>query len=324
MSVQILAFLGMVFAAVFLLSQGLVIPIFGEARRTRKRLRSRLKEIESTRDRPAIQSVLREKYLTELSPLERWLESLPLMENLAQVIEQAGRKMLAYRLVLAAIALSIVVAFITQSFFARPLYWIPPAVLAFTLPFLWILRLRQQRFMKFEEQFPEAIDVMKRALRAGHPFSESMRLVAEEMQDPVSREFAITFADLNYGNDVRSAMLGLLERMPSVTVMALVTSVLVQKETGGNLAEILDEIGKVIRGRFRLQRKIKTLSAEGRLSAWILAMIPFGLFAAISITTPSYLPSLLENPMGQKLIFWGFALMVVGIYWIRRIIRIDV
>ena len=153
---------------------------------------------------------------------------------------------------------------------------------------------------------------------------EPRKAVAEEMQDPVSREFAITFADLNYGNDVRSAMLGLLERMPSVTVMALVTSVLVQKETGGNLAEILDEIGKVIRGRFRLQRKIKTLSAEGRLSAWILAMIPFGLFAAISITTPSYLPSLLENPMGQKLIFWGFALMVVGIYWIRRIIRIDV
>jgi tight adherence protein B len=122
----------------------------------------------------------------------------------------------------------------------------------------------------------------------------------------------------------RRAMLGLLQRMPSLTVMALVTSVLVQKETGGNLAEILEQIAKVIRGRFRFYRKVRTLSAEGRLSAWILALMPLVLFAVISFTSPDYLPTLLEDPTGKKLIAVGFGLGVAGIYWIRRIVRLDV
>ena len=142
--------------------------------------------------------------------------------------------------------------------------------------------------------------------------------------DPVAREFELTFADINYGNDLRRAMLGLLQRVPSLTVMALVTAVLVQKETGGNLAEILDQISNVIRGRFKFYRRVKTLSAEGRLSAWILTMVPFALFAVISMTTPEYLPVLLEDPTGQKLVIFGFVMMVAGIYWIRRIIRIEV
>ena len=177
---------------------------------------------------------------------------------------------------------------------------------------------------KFEEQLPDAIDSMKRALRAGHPFSAAIKLVSEDMDDPVAREFELTFADINYGNDMRRAMLGLLQRMPSVTVMALVTSVLVQKETGGNLAEILEQISRVIRSRFRFQRKVRTLSAEGRLSAWILAMVPFVLFVVISFTTPTYLPVLLEDPIGRKLIGVGFTLGVIGIYWIRNVIRVDV
>ena len=119
-------------------------------------------------------------------------------------------------------------------------------------------------------------------------------------------------------------MLGLLQRIPSVPVMALVTSVLVQKETGGNLAEILGQISTVIRGRFRLERKIRTLSAEGRLSAWILALVPIVLFGVITVTTPDYLPTLTEDPLGQKLIIGGGIMGVIGILWIRKIIRIEV
>jgi tight adherence protein B len=129
---------------------------------------------------------------------------------------------------------------------------------------------------------------------------------------------------MNYGNDVRRAMLSLLARMPSVTVMSLVTSVLVQRETGGNLAEILNQISKVIRGRFRFQRRVKTLSAEGRMSAWVLALVPLVLFAAMMITNPTYLPMLLNHPMGQKLIGFTFVWASIGVYLIRRIIRIDV
>jgi tight adherence protein B len=183
---------------------------------------------------------------------------------------------------------------------------------------------RTERMTKFEEQLPDAIDSMRRALKAGHPFGATLKLVAEDMEDPIAREFELTFADLNYGNDIRRAMLGLLQRVPSLTVMALVTSVLVQKETGGNLAEILEQISKVIRGRFRFYRRVKTLSAEGRLSGWILALIPFVLVVVITLTTPTYLPVLLESPTGMKLITAGAIAGFIGILWIRRIIRVEV
>ena len=137
-------------------------------------------------------------------------------------------------------------------------------------------------------------------------------------------EFEMTFNDISYGNDVRRALLGLLSRVPSVTVMALVTSIMVQKETGGNLAEVLEQISKVIRGRFRFQRKVKTLTAEGRMSAWVLALVPLVLFATIWITTPDYLPILIEDPRGHNLIIYGAISGVIGIAWIRRIIRIEV
>ena len=149
-------------------------------------------------------------------------------------------------------------------------------------------------------------------------------VVLTVMSDPIAREFQLTFADINYGNDVRRAILGLLLRVPSVSMMAVVTAVLVQKETGGNLAEIFEKISHVIRGRFRFNRKVRTLSAEGRLSAWILALVPLALFAVIWITTPSYLPVLLEHPMGQKLLIFAGVMAVLGIIWMRKVIRIEV
>ena len=144
------------------------------------------------------------------------------------------------------------------------------------------------------------------------------------MDDPIAREFGITFADINYGLDVKQAFMNMLERIPNVTLMTLVTAVVVQRETGGNLAETLSKISSVIRGRFRFNRKVKTLSAEGRLSAWILAMIPFTLFVLIMLTTPSYLPVLMQEPAGLKIVAAAFLLQIIGILWIRRIIRIEV
>jgi len=317
-------FLAMVFAAVFFLSQGVVIPVFGEGNKVRKRLKERLNEIDAASDKESFSSLLRENYLRTLSPMERWLESLPGMESISRKIEQAGHKMPAYKLVLLSIVLGLVMGAIGWTL-TRSLAWTPVCLLiGLGLPYFKISKDRKTRIEKFEEQLPDAIDSMKRALRAGHPFAAAIKLVAEDMDDPVAREFDLTFADINYGNDVRRAMLGLLQRVPSLTVMGLVTAVLVQKETGGNLAEILDQISYVIRGRFKFYRKVKTLSAEGRLSAWILALVPFILFAVITITTPDYLPVLLEDPAGRKMIGGGFVLGVVGIYWIRRVIRIEV
>ena len=320
----IFAFLGMVFVAVFLLSQGLVVPVFGEASKIRKRIRSRLDVLEHASNLPNMQTVLRQKYLKRLSPMEAALEQFPFMDRLAQMIEQAGHEYRAYRVLLLGIVLAIVAG--TGLWLLLKLWWaaLIVAAMVFWIPILKISSDRSKRFAAFEEGLPDALDAMCRALRAGHPFNETLRLVAEEHKGPVAHEFGLTFADINYGNDVRRAMLGLLERMPSMTVMMLVTSILIHRETGGNLTEVLERLSSLIRGRFRFQRKVKTLSAEGRMSAWVLVAIPFVLSAAIMLTSPKYLPLLIKEPIGQKLVMAAFVAMVLGIFWIRKIIRIQV
>lgn len=324
MSTDVLIYLGLVFVAVFLLSQGMIVPAFGTSRKARKKLKQRVEEIDSLSQEQTISSLLRERYIRKLSPMERRLEELPGMESLRRLIEQSGHRILAYRLILLSVALAGVAAFVVWTFSQMP--WAAPIGLLIggSLPFFKIGRDRAQRFTRFEEQLPDAIDVMRRALMAGHPFNATLKLVADDMQDPVAREFDLTYADISYGNDVRRAMLGLLARVPSVTVMALVTSILVQKETGGNLAEILDQIAKVIRSRFRFQRRVRTLSAEGRMSAWVLALVPLILFGAMMIINPDYLPMLMDDPLGRRLALFAFVWGGIGIYFIRRIIRIEV
>jgi len=317
-------FIMLVFATVVLLMQGLVVPVFGESAKTRKRLKKRIADIEAAGEEESLSSLLREKYLRRLSPLERRVESLPAMEAVATRIEQAGHKILAYRLVLLSLALGVTASIVSWSYFRTPVAAISAALLATYLPFMRINLDRVKRMQAFEEQLPDAIDTMKRALKAGHPLGATLKLVADEMDDPVAGEFELTFGDINYGNDVRRAMLGLLSRMPSVTVMALVTSILVQKETGGNLAEILEKISEVIRGRFRFQRKVQTYSAEGRMSAWVLLMVPLVLFVTLWFTTPDYLPVMLDDPRGQRMLMYGGVFGVVGIFWFRKILRIEV
>lgn len=317
-------FLGLVFLAVFLLVQGMVVPVFGESTRMRKRLLARLATVGAATQQIHFGSLLREKYLRELSPLERALEALPGMERLARLIEQSGKTTPAYRVLLLSVLLAAAGAFCGWTYTRLPYWALLGALGTFSLPYLKILADRGARLAKFEEQLPDALDLIKRALKAGHPFSQTLKLVAEDMNEPVAREFDLVFSEINYGGDLRNALLGLLERVPSVSVMALVTAVLVQKESGGNLAEIFERITAVIRGRFKLYRRIRTLSAEGRLSAWILSSVPLILFAVISITSPDYLPVLVKNPMGKNLIATAVVLGILGILWIRRIIRIRV
>jgi tight adherence protein B len=317
-------FLAMVFASVFLMVYSFVMPVFGAERKAARRLKKRLRTVALQHDKKGAAAMMREKYLRELSPLERWLEALPGMERLALYIEQAGRQTPAYRVVLLALVLSGVAGWLVFTLVHQPLLALLAAATGLVAPFFRISMERSQRLMKFEEQLPEALDVMVRALKAGHPFSGTLQLVSEEMNQPIAREFGIAFADINYGLDVKQAFLNMLERVPNMTLMTMVTAVVVQRETGGNLAETLSKISSVIRGRFRLNRRVKTLSAEGRLSAWILAMVPFALFIIIMVTTPSYLPILLQEPDGQKIIAVAFVLQVIGILWIRRIINIEV
>lgn len=314
----------LVFFTVVLLFLGTVVPAFSDSRKTGKRIQARLQRLANESGAPELTSLLREKYLRELSTFERALESLPGMERLARVVEQSGLTTPAYRVALLSFVLSVSAAVVL---WIMSRWW--PVALAgafggLTLPYLHVLRARTKRFARFDEQIPDAIDMMQRALKAGHPFGQCLKLVAEDMEEPISREFELTFADLSYGNDPRRALFGLLQRVPSVSVTALITAVMVQRETGGNLAENLAKISSVIRGRFRFQRRVKTLSAEGRLSGWILALMPLTLFAALWATNPKYVAILVDHPRGPTLIGAAVIMGAIGIFWISRLVRIEV
>jgi tight adherence protein B len=324
MSNGIWIFVLLVFFTVVLLLQGTVVPVFSDSRKMTKRIQARLERLAGASGGPEFTSLLREKYLRDLSAFERTLESLPGMERFARILEQAGRQTPAYRVVLLSFALSAAAAIVC---WIMSRWWPVALVGAFTglvMPYFVVLRERVKRFARFEEQMPDAIDMIQRALKAGHPFGQCLKLIAEDMDEPISREFEITFADISYGNDTRRALFGLLQRVPSVSVTALITAVLVQRETGGNLAENLAKISSVIRGRFRFQRRVRTLSAEGRLSGWILALTPIVLFGALWMMHPEYVARLTEHPKGPTLISIAMVMGSIGILWIRRLVRIEV
>lgn len=313
----------LIFVAMFLLAQGLVLPAFGESARTRRRLRKRLAEIESQASVTGL-SLLRQKYLEDLTPFARRIEQWPLMQVLRRFVEQAGLDRPAHRIVLES-ALFGVVALIVTGMLDLDLRLVAAAtVAAIGAPYLRLWWQRSRRIEAIEEQLPDAIDVIKRALRAGHPFVAAVKLVGEDMEGAVANEFAITAADLSFGNDPRGALLGLLSRVPSVPLMGFVTAVLIQRETGGNLAEVLEHISQVIRGRYRFQRKVRTLSAEGRMSAWVLTLVPFALAGILQLTSPKYMTVLFEDPRGIRVLVVCGSLMIVGVLWMRRIIRVDV
>ncbi len=318
----VLSFVAVVFGAVFMLMLGLTTSASGDSR-MRRTLRRRLERI-SAEAHEDVASILREKYLTSLSPFERRLEEMPFMQRLAAMGEQAGRPKPGYQVVMNSLILALMAGVMGGVLLQSAFAGLCAAVAGFAAPYLRLSMQRRARLEKLEEQMPDAIDVIKRALRAGHPFNAAIKLVADDMDQPIAKEFELTFSDLNYGGEVRRALLGLLTRVPSVTVMALVTSVMVQRETGGNLAEILDQIAKVVRGRFRFERRVRTLSAEGKMSAWVLALVPLGLIVIMSIASPGYLPIMLTNPLGHKMLYVAGILGVIGIVWIRRIIRIEV
>jgi tight adherence protein B len=320
MNVLLVVFFLLVFIAVFLLMRALVGQAFGSARLSRRAVLS-LGDEEPAGEAPQL---LRRPHLERLTPLERRIEARRELRQLKRLAEQAGLKIPAYQ-VLGEAAIYVTVAATILAFYF-PRWWAFIAVLpaAAAVPILRLLWLRNRRIRQIEAQLADAIDMVKRSLRAGNPLVATFRTVADNLDGPLAAEFGLTAADLSYGSDPRSALLAMLERVPSMPLMGFITAILVQRETGGNLAETLDHISAVIRERFRFDRKLLTLSAEGRLSAWILTLIPFVLAGVLHLRAPDYLQSLIDNPQGPSLITGAGVLMVVGVVWMRRIIRISV
>jgi tight adherence protein B len=319
----LLLFLGCVFLTVFLLSQVLILPTFGTDSAQRKKLKNRFDKLLLDRGE-AQQQLIKKKHLEKLSPIARWLESKKLMIVIKLFLEQAGKPTLpAYKFLLGNLIMSSAAGFLVWKYFHNPVTALATAVAAFYLVFFWLQKKRNKNLEKFEEQLPEALEMIARSIRTGYPFSESLRIVSEEMTVPISREFGLLFEEINYGRDLEIAFALMMERVPSLSLSAMATSILIQKETGGNLAEILLKISAVLRGRFKLQRKIKTLSAEGVFAAWVLCLMPFVMFVMFNLINPDHFKALYENPHGIRLFYAIGILEVIAIFWMRKIVNID-
>ena len=319
----LITFLILVSGAVFILSQLVLVPSMGTKSVESRRIRDRLKKMTAV-GTSGEYSLVRQKYLKELNPLERFLESLPGTEGIKEILEQAGKDYPAHRVVMAMILLAFFAGLVTWFFSVNIFAAIIAALIIGALPYQKIKSDRKKRLDLFEEQLPDAMDMMSRALRAGYPFSEAMHYIAEEMPEPIGKEFGITFEEINYGRDIRQAFNYLLLRVPSMNLIAATTAILIQRETGGNLAELLDNISDILRKRFRFQRRVKTITAENRMSAWVLTLLPFVVFLALSIMSPTYLKPMFETLMGKTLLIVGLVLQVIGALWVRKQINFDV
>lgn len=312
----------MVFIIGVLLAQSFIAPAAG-GRSNRRRLRKRITNLATEQQAAKPISLVRERFLKEMSPLERSLMKFPAMESLQTLAEQSGSNKKPRQILMESL-IAAVVGGIGAFMLGYGHASLIALVLASALPVFMLMRQRSKRLTRFEEQYPDALTTMARALRAGLPFTQALLLVSREMPDPIGVEFGIVYTEINYGGDTRSAMLDLAERVPSVAVSAMITTVLIQRETGGNLAEVLDKLANLMRERFKFQRTLKTLSAEGRLAGWILSLLPFVLAGVITLISPEFLEMLTEDPAGRKLILIAFVLIIIGILWLRKIVRVDI
>lgn len=198
------------------------------------------------------------------------------------------------------------------------------AIMMFTLPWLWLYWKRASRLKKFASQLPDAMELVARALRAGHSLAAGLHVVAEEMPDPIAKEFRRVYEEQNLGISLEEALDHMCERVPNLDLRFFVTSVNIQRQTGGDLAEILDRIGHVIRERFKILGQVKALTAEGRLSGIVLIAMPIGLFLMMLYMKPDYVRLLWTDPMGVKMSIGAVVLMIVGAISIKKIIDIKV
>lgn len=319
------AFAGLIFAAVIFFLEGIYTWWSSTRSATAKRMERRLQLVSAgAHGNKEQQSILKQRYLNESVGIERWLLSVPRVQAMDRMLEQSGLGWSAPK-------------FLTYSFFAflagsmLALLLRMPAIFSFLLglafsfvPLLMVRRARAKRFKKFELQLPEVADLISRALRAGHAFPSTLQMVRDEMPEPASGEFRITADEINYGVPMNDALLNLVTRMPLTDLRYFVIAVLIQRESGGNLAEILENISYIIRERLKLFGRIRILSAEGKMSAWVLGLLPFAVGLVISFVNPTYIRVLWTDPTGVMMLVGAAVMMMIGVIWMRMIIRIRV
>ena len=314
--------------AIFAVTLGLTLSLlyfFVDAPLSRRKMRTRLSAIqEVTMRNDDVPDILRREMLSDVPMLNRILLTIPGIGKLRLFLEQAGVRMQVGTFVSTVIAVPFFTFIITFAF-GRPAYQCAvAAALATAIPFGAIVVKRQKRFSKFEEQFPEAMDLLGRAVRAGHAFTTGFELIGKEIPHPVGEEFQIAFQQQNLGLPLKDALQNLAVRVPLPDVRIFVSTLQIQRESGGNLGEILDTLSYVVRERFKLRRQIRTFTAEGRMSSYILTAMPFAALAGMSFVQPDYMRPLYTDPRGQMALTVAAVLQVIGYLVINKIIKIKV
>ena len=268
-------------------------------------------------------SLYQKKVYSKAGILEAFFLSLPRLPRLDRMLLRSGKPISATSFILISLLLGVAGVAIGFSLQRSAAIGVVLGGIFLLVPLLWLRYLEQKSLNKFQEQLPEALDLLSRALRSGHALSSGLEMIAEEMPDPLGSEFQAVVDEISLGLTLKEALENLCARVPSSDLRFFTISILVQKETGGNIAEILDNISRLIRERVKFKRHVSTLTAEGKVSGVILVLLPIVMFFMIYFVNYDYISMLwLEND-GQKLLAGGIVMMILGVMMIRKIIRIE-
>lgn len=317
----------LVFGGVFLVTALLIAASGVGASEREKQTRARLDSViapDITKVDDDLTEFRREDLLSSIPLLNRILLEFEIAPKLRLLLYQANVKWTSGLFLLSSAAIWVFSSYLiylrTRSFLVSLLL----GLIAGMLPLAYVRHKRTKRFEKFEEGLPGALDLMVNGLRGGHSLVSAIGLVGREGPDPIGREFQICFEEQNYGLEFRTAMENMAARIPIQDMKIISTAILIQKETGGNLAEVLDKCAYLIRERFRIKREIRTKTAQGRLTGWILSFLPIGLGVLLFIVNPEGISLLWKHPLGQKMVYTGVTMTLIGALIIRKIVNIRV
>jgi tight adherence protein B len=291
-----------------------------------RKLNARLEQLSVTTEASAEQTgqLVKEKHEGLLPGLDRLATGTTRGSAFAYWIEQSGVQISISGVLMVALICALVFGFITAAALRMTVGWLGGGVLGFSLPFLFLRTKRTRRLRAFEEAFPEALDLIARALKAGHAFATGLKMVADEMPEPIGPEFRKTFDEQNFGLPLKDALANLTVRIPLLDVRFFSTAVLIQRETGGNLAEILENLGHVVRERFKILRQVRVYTAHGRLTGYVLLGLPVFLAIALAFINPEHMQLLFTERLGHMMLGATVIMQTVGYFWIKQVVKIEV
>jgi len=325
MDTMVIGFTLSVFVAIALGVSGAYLWWDSRHSQTAKRLSQRLKmALLSSARHGADESILKQRVLAESQEVAALLGKLPRVNQLDLLLLQSGldwsvARFLALTLI-APVAVVIGISPLNPPWAAT----VALAAAGASLPLFYVLHRRTRRLIKLEAQLPEATDLISRALRAGHSLPSALEMAGNELPQPIGAELSMVFGQINYGVSLNDALAGLIDRVPVDDLRYLVIAILIQRESGGNLAEILDNVGSLIRKRLQLLDKVRVLSAEGRLGGWILTALPPGMAVVVYQLNPELMSTLWKDPTGIQMMWTAIVMTCVGVLWIRQIVRIHI